>query len=236
MKIRNIYFGKGIPFFCIAVTLLCITVTLISQLIPSTFFVFAFFPLKYPWQIITWIFLHGGPQELLPPDAPYSAIDLTLGHLGYNLILILPFGILAEKILGTKKILVLFAVSWVADVITMLIIGAVYTKILNETELAGGAGASGLAFCFMPIVMYALFVLGRKYGFGMLFKQISFYFLMSMAVPTLIISLSPSVSGVTGIESMIIHLLALVIGIIFTIVFRKSINAYFDIKKPESAG
>ena len=106
-----------------------------------------------------------------------------------------------------------------------------YTKILNETELAGGAGASGLAFCFMPIVMYALFVLGRKYGFGMLFKQISFYFLMSMAVPTLIISLSPSVSGVTGIESMIIHLLALVIGTIFTIVFRKTIKAYFDISR-----
>jgi len=69
----------------------------------------------------------------------------------------------------------------------------------------------------------------------MLFKQISFYFLMSMAVPTLIISLSPSVSGVTGIESMIIHLLALVIGIIFTIVFRKSISSYYDIKKSEAA-
>ena len=57
---------------------------------------------------------------------------------------------------------------------------------------------------------------------------------MSMAVPTLIISLSPSVSGVTGIESMIIHLLALVIGTIFTIVFRKTIKAYFDIKKAET--
>lgn len=231
MKIRNIYFGKGIPFFCIAVVLLCIIVTLISQLIPSTFLVFAFFPLKYPWKIITWIFLHGAPQDLLPPDAPYSAIDLTIGHLGYNLLLILPFGILVEKILGTKKMLVLFAVSWAADTIAFLIIGAVYTIVLNESELAGGAGASGLAFCFVPIVVYALFVLGRKYGFGKLFKQVSFYFLMSMTVPTLIISLSPSVSGVTGIESMIIHLLALVIGIIFTIVFRKFIKAYFDIKK-----
>ena len=27
MKIRNIYFGKRIPFFCIAVTVLCIVVT-----------------------------------------------------------------------------------------------------------------------------------------------------------------------------------------------------------------
>ena len=130
--------------------------------------------------------------------------------------------------------LVLFAVSWVTDVIAMLIMGAINTYILKEGEMAGGAGASGLAFCFMPIGVYVLFVLGRKYGFGKLFKQVSFYFLMSIAVPTLIIALSPSVSGVTGIESMIIHLLALVIGTIFTIVFRKSITAYFVKTKSET--
>ena len=58
---------------------------------------------------------------------------------------------------------------------------------------------------------------------------------MSMAVPTLIIALSPSVQGVTGIPSMIVHLLAITIGVIFTIVFRKSINSYYDIKKSEAA-
>ena len=235
MKIRNIYFGKGIPFFCIAVTLLCIIVTLISQFIPSTYFALTFYPLKYPWQIITWIFLQGAPQELLPPDYPYTAMQLTIGHLGYNLILLLPFGILIEKILGTKKMLVLFAVSWVTDVIAMLIMGAINTYILKESEMAGGAGASGLAFCFMPIGVYVLFVLGRKYGFGKLFKQVSFYFLMSIAVPTLIIAISPSVQGVTGIPSMIIHLLAIIIGIVFTIVFRKPINAYFDQHDSEKA-
>ena len=238
MKIRNIYLGKGIPFFCIAVALLCITVTLISQLIPSTYPVFLFtYPLKYPWQIITWIFLQGVPQEYIPADFPYSAMQLTIGHLGYNLLLILPFGILAEKILGTKKILVLFAASWVADVVLFFITGAIYTSfnLLKEGEHFSGSGASGLAFCFMPVVVYALFVLGRKYGFGKLFKQVSFYFLMSIAVQTLIIALSPSVKGVTGIPSMIVHLLALIIGVIFTIVFRKSINAYFEIKKSEAA-
>ena len=231
MKIRNIYLGKGIPFFCIAVTLLCIIVTLIPQFIPSTYFALTFYPLKYPWQIITWIFLQGAPQELLPPDYPYTAMQLTIGHLGYNLLLLLPFGILIEKILGTKKMLVLFAVSWVTDVIAMLIMGAINTYILKEGEMAGGAGASGLAFCFMPIGVYVLFVLGRKYGFGKLFKQVSFYFLLSIAVPTLIIALSPSVGGVAGIPSMIMHLMAVVIGVIFAIVFRKSINAYLDIKK-----
>ena len=234
MKIRNIYFGKGVPFFCIAVTLLCIIVTLISQLIPSTYMALVFtYPVKYPWQIITWIFLQGVPQEYIPADFPYSAMQLTIGHLGYNLLLILPFGILVEKVLGTKKMLVLFAASWVADVILFLVTGAIYTSfnLLKDGEQFGGSGASGLAFCFTPTVVYALLVLGRNFGFGKLLKQVSFYFLISIAIQTLIIALSPSVKGVTGIPSMIIHLLALVIGIIFTIVFRKSINAYFDIKQ-----
>ena len=236
MKIRNIYLGKGIPYFCIAVTLLCITVTLISQLIPSTYMVFVLmYPIKYPWQIITWIFLQGAPQELIPPDFPYSAMELTIGHLGYNLLLILPFGILAEKIIGTKKMLLLFVASWVADDIFFIVLGAIYTSSHSiEDGVAVGAGASGLAFCFIPIAVYAIIVLGRKYGFGKLFKQISLYFFMSISLQSLIIALSPSVAGVTGIPSMIIHLLALVIGVIFTFVFRKTINAYFDVEKPEA--
>ena len=121
MKIRNIYFGKRIPFFCIAVTVLCIVVTLISQLIPSTYGAFRFmYPVKYPWQVISYIFLQGAPQELLPEGFQYSAMELTIGHLGYNLLLILPFGILVEKITGTKKMLILFATTCIADLIANL--------------------------------------------------------------------------------------------------------------------
>ena len=216
MKIRNIYFGKGIPAVCLAITVLCIIVTLISQFVPSTYMAFKFmYPIEYPWQIITYIFLQGVPQELIPPDYPYSAMELTIGHLGFNLLLLLPFGILVEKIIGTKKMLALFAASWVADVIAILIMGAIYTK---DGEQFGVSGASGLAFCFMPIGVYALFVLGRKHGFGKLLKQLSFYLLMLIAVMTLLFAISPNIGGVTGIPSMIIHLLAIVIGVIFAFV------------------
>ena len=171
MKIRNIYFGKRIPFFCIAVTVLCIVVTLISQLIPSTYGAFRFmYPVKYPWQVISYIFLQGAPQELLPEGFQYSAMELTIGHLGYNL-------------------------------------------------------------AFMPVGLYALFLLGSRFGYGKLFKQISFYVLMSIAIPTIIISVTPNVAGVTGIPSMVIHLLGLVIGTFFAIVFRKTLQEFFDKEK-----
>ena len=226
MKIRNIYLGKGIPFLCITVTLLCVAVTLISQLFPSTYTAFRLmYPVEYPWQIITYIFLQGAPQELLPADFQYSAMQLTIGHLGFNLLLILPFGILAENIIRTKKMLILFAASWVTDVIASLIMGAIYTK---DGERFGVNGASGLAFCFMPLGVYALFILGKKYGFGKLFTQVSFYLLMPIAIMTFLFAVSPDIKGVTGIPSMIIHLLAIAIGIIFAFVYRKTINEYFE--------
>ena len=229
MKIRNIYFGKRIPFFCIAVTVLCIVVTLISQLIPSTFMSLCFtYPVKYPWQVITYIFLQGIPQDLMPEGLPYSSMELTIGHLGYNLLLILPFGILVEKIIGTKKMLILFAMAWATNVVVNLILGVISIKLGGEMA---ASGASGIAFAFMPVGLYALFLLGSRFGYGKLFKQVSFYVLLSIAIPTIIISVSPSVAGVTGIPSMVIHLMALVIGTVFAIVFRKTLQVFFDKEK-----
>jgi len=229
MKIRNIYLGKGISFFCIAVTVLCFVITLISQLIPSTFMSLCFtYPVKYPWQVITYIFLQGIPQELMPESLPYSSMELTIGHLGYNLLLILPFGILVEKIIGTKKMLILFTMAWATNMIVNLILGVISTKLGGEIA---SSGASGIAFAFMPAGLYALFLLGSRFGYGKLFKQVSFYVLLSIAIPTIIISVSPNVAGVAGIPSMIVHLMALGIGAVFTIVFRKTLQGFFDKEK-----
>ena len=230
MKIRNIYLGKGIPFFCIAMTLLCITVTLISQLIPSTYMAFRFvYPMKYPWQAVSYIFLQGIPKDLLPADYPYTSMQLTLGHLGYNLLLVIPFGVLAEKIIGTKKMLILFGTTCILDLIANLIMGAIYTK---DGDMFSVAGASGIAFAFMPVGMYALFLFGKNFGFGKLFKQVSFYVLMGMAIPTAIISLTPRIGDVAGVPSMVIHLMGLIIGSVFAIVYRKSLQDYFYKEKP----
>ena len=225
MKIRDIYLNKKVPVVSITIALLCIIVTVISQLIPSTFMAFAFvYPVQYPWQLITYVFLQGIPQNMMPEGAQYSSMHLTIGQLGFNLLLILPFGILVEKVIGSKKFMLLSAASWLANVVTSLIMGYIITR---EGAQFGVVGASGIAFTFMPVGMYILFVMGKRYGFGKLFKQISFYVLMSIAIPTLVISLSPNVGGVTGIPSMVIHLMGLVVGVVFAVIFRKTIKGYF---------
>ena len=226
MKIRNVYLNKKVPVISITIALLCVIITLISQLVPSTYMAFTFsYPVKYPWQLLTYVFLQGIPGELLPPDFPYSSIELMLGHLGYNLMLILPFGILVEKVIGSKRFLALFASTWIVDVILNFIMGAIWTK---DGDSFAVSGASGLAFSFMPVGVYILFVLGKKYGFGKLFRQVSFYLLMGIALPTAVISLMPNVAGVAGVPSMIIHLIALAVGIVFAFICKGRIACFFN--------
>ena len=226
MKIKNIYLNKKTPVISIAIALLCVIITLISQLVPSTYMAFTFsYPVKYPGQLLTYVFLQGIPGELLPPDFPYSSMELTIGHLGYNLLLILPFGILVEKVIGIKRFLALFASTWIVDVILNFIMVVIYTK---DGDSFAVSGASGLAFSFMPVGIFILFVMGKKYGFGKLFRQVSFYLLMGIALPTAVISLIPNIAGVAGIPSMIIHLIALAIGVVFAFICKGKIACFFN--------
>ena len=51
-------------------------------------------------------------------------------------------------------------------------------------------------------------------------------------IPTAIISLTPRIGDVAGVPSMVIHLMGLIIGSVFAIVYRKSLQDYFDKEKP----
>lgn len=226
MKIRQVYLSKGSCIVSLMIAVLCIAITVIAQLIPSTYTAFAFtYPIKYPWQVITYLFLHGYTEDILPADFPYAAMQVTVGHLIYNLLLVIPFGILVEKVIGRMRFLILSVSARLVHMIFTLILFMVITP---EGEANLAAGASGLAFSYMPIGMFIVFLLGKKYGFKQLFKQVSFYLLSPIAIMTLIIALSPNVKGVTGIWSMIMHILGILVGIIFSVVNRKRINDYFQ--------
>ncbi len=226
MKIRNIYLDKKVPVISIAIALLCIIITLISQLVPSTYMAFTFtYPVKYPWQLITYIFLQGIPGELIPPDLPYSSMEITIGHLGYNLLLILPFGIFVEKVIGSKRFLALFTAAGTVNVIMNFIMGMIFTK---DGDSFAVSGASGIAFSFMPAGILILLVMGKRYGFRKLFRQVSFYLLMGIAIPTMVIAVMPDIAGVAGIPSMIIHLTAIVMGMVFAVIFKGKTVSFFD--------
>ncbi len=226
MKIRDIYLRKPFPAVSVIIAMLCIGITLISFLIPSLLRSFAFvYPLRNPWQLITYMFEHYTPQEQIPPELGYSSTRLSIGHLGFNLLLVLPFGIMVEKVLGAKRFLILSVAAWLADVTTIYIVCSV---LIPEGKECVVKGASGLAFAFVPVGLYIFFVLGKRFGFGSLFKQVSFYLLMPIAITTLVFACSPSIAGTTDVWSMLLHLIGITCGVVFAVIFRKTIKSYFD--------
>ena len=119
MKIKEVYLRKGIPAVSLTLGGLCVAVTALSVL-TSQSETFSFtYPVKYPWQLVTYVFQHHTSAEQLPLDYPASAMKLTIGHLTYNLLLFLPYGILAEKVIGSKRLLLVSSVAWLVDTITM---------------------------------------------------------------------------------------------------------------------
>ena len=217
---------KPFPAVSVIIAMLCIGITLISFLIPSLLRSFAFvYPLKNPWQLITYMFEHYTPQEQIPPELGYSSMRLSIGHLGFNLLLVLPFGIMVEKVLGAKRFLILSIAAWLADITTIYIVCSV---LIPEGKDCVVKGASGLAFAYVPVGLYIFLILGKRSGFGNLFKQVSFYLLMPIAITTLVFACSPSIAGTTDVWSMLLHLIGITCGVVFAVIYRNAIKSYFD--------
>ena len=212
MKIKDIYHKRGNYAVSIVIAILCVVVTLISLFIPSTYQAIAYtYPIEYPWQVCTGIFLHG---------APNSPIKEIIGHLIFNLLLVIPFGIMLEKILGSKRFALMSLVLWIVNAITFYIIAFIITP---QGESASAAGISGIAFSYGIIGLYSLFTLGKK-NFKLMFNQVSFYLLLNIII-TMIIMVNPYVAG---IFPMIVHIVAIIFGIIFTMFYHKVIEDFFQ--------
>lgn len=191
---------------------LCIIVTFISVVSPNVYNALAYaYPIKYPWQICSGIFLHGSPD--------LSMVG-TIGHLSFNLLLVLPFGIMIEKIIGNKRFLILSVCVWIVNALTFYIIAFCVTP---KGETAYGAGISGIAFSYGIIGLYSLFRLGKK-DLKSLFKQVSFYFILNLVV-IMLVMINPYIAGVS---SMIIHLVAVVTGIIYILIDHRIFDVFFE--------
>lgn len=211
MRIKDIYLKKGNWTVSAVIAALCVVATVISMLFPDAYQTLAYaYPVQHPWQICSGIFLHGSPELPMAAD---------LGHLVFNLLLVIPFGIMIEKILGSKRFAMMTLALWVVNAITFFIIAMVITP---AGETAYGAGISGIAFSYGVMGLYILLALGKK-SWKRLFTQVGFYLLIQIVV-AMIVMVNPYVAGVA---SMIMHLVAIVFGLVFTVIYRKKIGEFF---------
>ena len=212
MKIKDVYRRKGNYIVSVIMTLLCITVTFISSVMPNVYNSLAYaYPIKYPWQICSGIFLHGSPD---------LSMAGTIGHLGFNLLLVLPFGMMIEKIIGSKRFLMLSVCLWIVNALAFYTIAFCVTP---KGETAYGAGISGIAFSYGIIGLYSLFRLAKN-DLKSLFKQLSFYLLLNIVV-VMLVMINPYIAGVS---SMILHLVAVVAGVIYILIDHRKYDVFFS--------
>ena len=215
MDIISIYKRKRNFYVSIVIAFLCIFVTFLSIIKPGLYEFLAYaYPIKFPWQLLTGVFLHGSP------DLSFTGKIL---HLLFNLFLVLPFGILIEKTIGSKNFLILTTVLWIINIFVFYLI-AIFTTPVGEFSY--GAGISGISFSYGTIGLYVLVRLFIIYK-SLLLKQISFYILLNI----ILIMLAMINPFITGISSLIIHLAAIASGAVYLLfqhdVIDNSLNLDF---------
>ncbi|WP_423793020.1 rhomboid family intramembrane serine protease [Methanocaldococcus indicus] len=103
---------------------ICIVIYILKLFFPQIFIYLAFWPqlfIKYPWQIITSIFVHS-----------------TITHLLFNMFVLFIFGLSLERLIGSKRFLFLFLASGIFGNIAYLF----YSILTNSYfPVVGASGA-----------------------------------------------------------------------------------------------
>lgn len=213
MKIKDLLCkSKGNYFVTTLLTITCLLVTMMTINDVVKFNMFSLcYPLEYPWQLFSGVFVHG------TPDSP---MELVVGHIGFILALLILFGLLIEKVMGSNRFSIITLIAWGVQAIVFVIISI---TIVPEGETGRGAGFSGIAFMYGIIGAYILFELFRK-NRGKFFKQVLTYIYLNIFIAMLVM-LNPYVAGMA---SFIIHMVGVLLGIILVLFNRKYLNANLD--------
>ena len=111
---------------------ICLLFGIISAINPKMYDWFSYYsPTRYPWQFFSGAFMHG------QKEAPLWFLFV---HMGMNFLMVIPFGSVCEKRVGTKKMCFLFFSTWIVSSV------ACHFLIMNTNEPATGISAIGYAF------------------------------------------------------------------------------------------
>lgn len=213
MRIKDVFCksrGNYLVSLLLGITCIMVIVMTINDVDKYNIFSFCF-PAEYPWQHFSGIFVHGTPQ---------APVVISIAHLLFNLMLLFPFGILIEKIVGSNRFSVITLASWIVQAVAFYVTASAITP---ESETARGAGISGITFMYGTIGAYVLYKLFRM-NKRVFFRQILTYIYLNILI-VMILMLNPFVAGVS---SFIVHLAGVLIGILFIVLNHKCISTNMD--------
>ncbi len=191
----------GVPFLSLILIISCLAVSIPTYFFPQLYKVFGGGHYKfYIWQYVTMVFEHGSHD-----------LNIFL-HLGANIIVIAFFGVLAEKILGTRKFLILTVVS----------AATFYSRFYLEG--LHGNGISGVIWAYISITVIVVIDM-YKINKEKLMKDYSFYIFVVLILVTMF--------GITAFEylvygrlteGVISHIIGTLVGFVQAFKWKGHIN------------
>ena len=211
MSFINLYNRKkyGKPVFCFTFVISILLVSVWTYFDRNIFELFAMFtpsPL-HSWQYFTSYFEH-----IFYGICGYKFIFI---HMSINVSIIIIFGVILEKMMGTYKLLLLSIIAGFGQQILFILI--------NKDIKIYGAGASGIAYSYIPIALYFILKVANKNNKKLFKEVLTYIYVIEICIVWIIVTIAAPFTGTT-----IYHILATVIGIIFLIANKKKLKNEFD--------
>jgi len=183
MGLRKLYRIPKFPWITCVLVILCIITSIAGGLSPTLYHSLAFYDYgNKAWQYITFLFVHGN-----------EAGENVWIHLGMNLIGLIPFAMLIEKLLGSTRTVLLFLVEW------ELTLGLFW--IFPKQEKISIAGISTIVYAYAVITLVCLIKVIRIQGKRVFCSPLTYFFfiecfgMLSMMNPMMMSRLSLYLHG-----------------------------------------
>jgi membrane associated rhomboid family serine protease len=204
ISLAKLYAIKRIPYVILTITAICVVASIAVFIVPAWFDILCIKTSpEHIWQYASGIFIHGvNPRWFM------------WMHLGMNLLALLPFGILVEKMIGSKRTLFLFFAEWIVSVVLF--------QILTAANPHTTVGISTVAYAFATVALYYAYLV-RKRNRKAFFKQplSIFYLVEGLGMLSLL-------NPMAGMASLLMHFSGVIIGIIYIIIDKRFIHSKLE--------
>lgn len=207
MRMMNLYRIKGVPLVTIVLTLVSFVMSCAVWLVPEWFdYLCIETRPQYVWQYFSGCFIH----NIEPRWVMWV-------HMMMNFMGLVPLGTITEKVLGSKKIFILFVVE--------LIVTAICLQVVTWNHPTQASGISTITYAFATVAFYCIYLVIKRKEVSCFKQPIFYYFLFEfVGMLQMLVMLNP----VNAIASFAGHMSGIMTGIIAAVINAKSIKSKID--------
>ena len=209
MKFSDLYKIKGFPVVTVTLTVISFVMSCTVWLVPTLFdYLCIETRPQYFWQYFSGCFIH----NIEPKWVMWV-------HMIMNFMGLVPFGIIVEKVLGSKKTFLIFLAELVVTAVSLQL-----ASFNNPTKISG---ISTITYVFATVAFYCIFLVLKKKETSCFKQPLFYYFIFQFwGMLQMLIMMNP----VNALTSFVGHISGIVVGIVTVLFAAKEIKEKICVK------